>query len=352
MAGEPALGAAIKEAKEHLRALPNDLTYGVLRYLNSEVDLDGVDLPIGFNYLGRLGAVGPELSDELWRVSKEALSFTAATTALALPLAHSLELNAGTVDADAGPHLRADWTWAPSALNHAQVTRLTQLWFDALAGVCALLGVIAAGRLLPTGTTRLQRGRPAAVATLGVVTGAYFGASAVVTILAHDLLGFSVPQLGFLLLAGGLGWSVTGVFVGRSPAVGVRYISRARWGASLLTAGLVTMWIAVAAHLASTTTYIAAWTVAGVGMGLVYLDTINVIVEEPPAPDGISPVAAGTSTVVVEQASAALIGTAVATAVGALLSSTASSAAVASSLLLLALITSGLWLTTARTKTA
>lgn len=223
-------------------------------------------------------------------------------------------------------------------------------WSVALAFVCALLGVMAASRLLPAGTARLQRGRPAAVATLGVVTGAYFGASAVVTILAHDLLGFSVPQLGFLLLAGGLGWAVTGVFVGRSPAAGARYISRARWGATLLTMGLVTMWIAVAADWVSPAWYIAAWAVAGVGMGLVYLDTINVIVEEPPVPDGISPVAAGTSTVVVEQASAALIGTTVATVVGALLSSTANSAAVASALLLLALITAGLWLTTARTK--
>ena len=29
------------------------------------------------------------------------------------------------------------WTWAPSAVDHAQITRLSQLWFDALAGICA-----------------------------------------------------------------------------------------------------------------------------------------------------------------------------------------------------------------------
>ena len=137
VAGEAALGAVIKDAKEQLRALPNDLTYGVLRYLNPEVDLDGVDQPIGFNYLGRLGAAGVEPSDDLWRISQEGLSFTAAAAALALPLAHSLDLDAGTVDTDTGPHLHADWTWAPSALDHAQVTRLSQLWFDALAGICA-----------------------------------------------------------------------------------------------------------------------------------------------------------------------------------------------------------------------
>ena len=58
LAGEAALGAVIKDAKEQLRALPDGLSYGLLRYLNPEVDLAGSDPPIGFNYLGRLGAVG------------------------------------------------------------------------------------------------------------------------------------------------------------------------------------------------------------------------------------------------------------------------------------------------------
>ena len=34
VAGEAALGAVIKDAKEQLRALPDGLTYGLLRYLN------------------------------------------------------------------------------------------------------------------------------------------------------------------------------------------------------------------------------------------------------------------------------------------------------------------------------
>ena len=55
VAGEAALGAVIKDAKEQLRALPDPLSYGVLRYLNTEVDLAGSDPVIGFNYLGRLG---------------------------------------------------------------------------------------------------------------------------------------------------------------------------------------------------------------------------------------------------------------------------------------------------------
>ena len=137
VAGEAALGAVIKDAKEQLRALPDGLTYGVLRYLNPEVDLAGSDPPIGFNYLGRLGAGAAELYDDLWRFSQEGVSLTSAAGALPMPLMHTVDLNAGTVDTDTGPHLHANWTWAPSALDRAQVSRLSQLWFDALAGICA-----------------------------------------------------------------------------------------------------------------------------------------------------------------------------------------------------------------------
>ena len=69
--------------------------------------------------------------------ARTAWSVTGAAAAVPMPLVHTVELNAGTVDTDTGPRLRADWTWAPSALNHAQVSRLSRLWFDALAGICA-----------------------------------------------------------------------------------------------------------------------------------------------------------------------------------------------------------------------
>ncbi len=56
VAGGAGLGALVKDAKEQLRALPDPLTYGLLRYLNPEVELAESDPRIGFNYLGRLGA--------------------------------------------------------------------------------------------------------------------------------------------------------------------------------------------------------------------------------------------------------------------------------------------------------
>jgi amino acid adenylation domain-containing protein/non-ribosomal peptide synthase protein (TIGR01720 family) len=136
-AGDAALGGVIKDAKEQLRALPDGLTYGMLRYLNADVDLDGFDPSIGFNYLGRLGGPATQVSADLWRISQDGLSLTAASAAVPMPLMHTVDLNAGTVDTDTGPRLHANWTWALSALDRTQVSRLNRLWFDALSGICA-----------------------------------------------------------------------------------------------------------------------------------------------------------------------------------------------------------------------
>ncbi len=136
-AGEAALGAVIKAAKEQIRALPDGLTYGVLRYLNDDVDLHGSDPAIGFNYLGRLGGAGGGVSGDMWEICRDGGSVAGVAAAIPMPLMHTVELNAGTVDTDTGPRLRAGWTWAPSALDRIQVSRLSRLWFDALAGICA-----------------------------------------------------------------------------------------------------------------------------------------------------------------------------------------------------------------------
>ena len=136
-AGEATLGAVIKDAKEQLRALPHPLTYGVLRYLNTDVDLARCNSSIGFNYLGRLGAGAGDGFGEAWRIGQEGVSLTGTSAPIPMPLAHTVELNAATVDTDAGPHLHAGWMWAPSALDRAAVSRLSRLWFEALAGICA-----------------------------------------------------------------------------------------------------------------------------------------------------------------------------------------------------------------------
>ena len=139
VAGEAGLGALIKDAKEQLRALPDPLTYGLLRYLNPDVDLGGSDPVIGFNYFGRLGARGANNADasgDGWRIGGDGSSLL-GVAAVPMPLAHTVDLNAVTVDSNTGPQLQANWTWAPSALDRAAITRLSRLWFEALVGICA-----------------------------------------------------------------------------------------------------------------------------------------------------------------------------------------------------------------------
>ncbi|MDA4088296.1 condensation domain-containing protein, partial [Mycolicibacterium hassiacum] len=136
-AGDRAVGELVKNAKEQLRRLPHPITYGLLRYLNSEADLRSADPAIGFNYLGRLGGNAPDTPD-IWRVDPDGMALAAlAAAAVPTPLAHTLELDVATIDTDHGPRLHATWTWAPSALGHNDVNCLNQLWCDALTGVCA-----------------------------------------------------------------------------------------------------------------------------------------------------------------------------------------------------------------------
>ena len=137
IAGDAGLGAVFKDAKEQLRALPDPLSYGVLRYLNPDVDLGGSDPAIGFNYLGRLAGAGGRVSSDLWRICGEGGSVIGVAAAVPMPLSHTVELNAVTVDTEAGPQLHANWMWASSALDDAAITRVSELWFEALAGICA-----------------------------------------------------------------------------------------------------------------------------------------------------------------------------------------------------------------------
>ena len=158
--GDTALGAVIKDAKEQLRALPDGLTYGLLRYLNPDVEIGGAEPGIGFNYLGRLGAGAGDLSEELWRISDDSLTLSAAAAAIDMPLMHTVELNAGTLDTDAGPRLQASWAWAPSAMDAEQIDRLSRLWFEALGGICAHVqhggGGLTPSDLLPAKLTQPQ----------------------------------------------------------------------------------------------------------------------------------------------------------------------------------------------------
>lgn len=181
-----------------------------------------------------------------------------------------------------------------------------------IATIClgvAVLGWVAV-KLMPTGTFTQNFPRKKALATMFFLTGAYFAANELISMTAHDLYHSPADKLGWILLAGGLGWSVMGVICGFKPAkTATQYRLRAAAGSLLIvtstavTAGLVFSgttlphtWIIM----------LVLWTVAGFGMGITYLDTLNILFEDPEVDDGITIEVMASSSVIVESLSTAM----------------------------------------------
>ncbi|EUA31097.1 linear gramicidin synthetase subunit D domain protein [Mycobacterium xenopi 4042] len=135
-AGEPILGAVIKDAKEQLRALPDGLTYGLLRYLNPDVELNGFEPVIGFNYFGRMGAPPRRSRPSCGGRARTLCSPRAATLVFRCRWRTPwTSMRSPSTPAPAAVARRLDV--APSAMDRAQVSRLSRLWFEALRGICA-----------------------------------------------------------------------------------------------------------------------------------------------------------------------------------------------------------------------
>ena len=149
LCGGPALGRALKNIKEQLRAVPQSgLGYGLLRYVNRQTasQLARFAAPeIGFNYLGRFGT--SEAKD--WAGAPE-LAGLSASADPAMPLAHALEIDALTLDTAAGPELRATWSWAPALLSEDTVRELAEGWFTMLGALATHAAEPGAGGHTPS----------------------------------------------------------------------------------------------------------------------------------------------------------------------------------------------------------
>ncbi len=183
-------------------------------------------------------------------VSIRSLSGSTAAHHDAVPLARVLALVAGSAVLLAG-------------LSAGSV-------LPALAGVALglALALPALGRLLPPGTARARPGLPAAVCIRGVLTFAFFSASAYVSLAMTAVRGQSTLAAGAALAAGSVTWTVGAWTQAR------RYES---WGPARLerTAGVVLVLGTLLMLLALVDTLpVAVWfvatTVAGLGMGLGY----------------------------------------------------------------------------------
>ena len=135
-----------------------------------------------------------------------------------------------------------------------------------LAG--AILGLPALRRLVPPGTLALRPGLPATIASRGLLTFAFFGADAYVT-LAITAIRHRTPVVAGLAVTGAtLSWTA-GAWV--QARLSERWEGRrlVRTGLMIILAGIAAMALVLLPGV-PVAEGIAAWTVAGLGMGLAY----------------------------------------------------------------------------------
>lgn len=147
------------------------------------------------------------------------------------------------------------------------------------------IGLPVARRLLPAGTLSARYGLPATVLSRGLLTFCFFGADAFVT-LAITILRHRSPVLAGVAVTGTtLSWTAGSWFQARMNS---------RWeGRRLIRVGLVIILVGIGGLTAmldsgvAVAVGIAAWTVAGLGMGMSYAPTtLLMLAKAPPGREG------------------------------------------------------------------
>jgi MFS family permease len=163
-----------------------------------------------------------------------------------------------------------------------------------LAGVLGGLGLITAGaavglpalrRLVPPGTLAARPGLPATILTRGLLTFTFFGADAYVT-LTMTVVRHRTPVLAGIAVTGAtLAWTVGAWVQAR--------LSDTWAGRRLVRCGLVTVLAGIAGMVlvlqpaVPVAEGLAAWTVAGLGMGLAYAPiSLMMLRNAPPGQEG------------------------------------------------------------------
>src|SRR5690606_35824708 len=122
-------------------------------------------------------------------------------------------------------------------------------------------------RLVPAGTVGLHPGLPAAVGARGILTFAFFGADAYVSLAVTEAHGAPTWVAGLALTGATLTWTagawVQQRVVGR---LGPRWLVRR--GFLVIAAGVALLAVSLGPVPVALT--VVAWTVAGLGMGISY----------------------------------------------------------------------------------
>jgi MFS family permease len=169
------------------------------------------------------------------------------------------------------------------------LTGLTLTGELAFAGTLTALGVpiglVALRRLLPAGSLTARRGLPATIAIRGLLTFAFFGADAFVTLAITTERHRSVLLAGIAVTGSTLSWTA-GAWI--QARIYGRWEGRrlVRIGLWVILAGIGGM-VAMLVPAVPVAEGIASWTVAGLGMGLCYAPiSLMMLSEAPPGREG------------------------------------------------------------------
>ena len=149
----------------------------------------------------------------------------------------------------------------------------------------AALGLSVLQRLLPAGTMRARPGLPATILSRGLLTFAFFGADAYVTLTLTTVRHHSPALAGIAVTGSTLGWTA-GSWV--QARMSERWPGRTlvRTGLAVVLAGIAVMALVLLPEV-PVAVGIAAWTVAGFGMGLAYAPISLIMLREaPPGREG------------------------------------------------------------------
>ena len=224
------------------------------------------------------GLVGPAAASGIehatsWRVVFLALlPFVAVAAVLALPVLSDRAPGQRGGDAGADPDDDRRRNAAILVAGAALVLGGLGAHQPAAAVALVVAGAVPAAwafvRLVPAGTVRLRAGLPATVATRGVLTFAFFGTDAFVSLAVTD--GHDAPTwvAGLALTGATLAWT-SGAWIQQRVVLsrGPRWLVRRGFG--LIAAGITLMLVALRPGVPVAAT-VVAWTVAGLGMGLSY----------------------------------------------------------------------------------
>ncbi|GAB0103345.1 hypothetical protein JMUB6875_23180 [Nocardia sp. JMUB6875] len=209
LAGGPAMGAAIRAAKQQRLALPDKgIGFSLLRYLNEDT---ARQLParvpgrIGFNYLGRYADADlPAGLEGLGWLPAEDFGELPAPENPNVPIAAEIEINAVVV----GGQLRANISYPSRLLIRDHVEGLARLWIEALTAAADFAETPAA-RAAAEEESRLraQQAEAAALAADLAARPTGFGLDVVFPIRTEG----DGPALFCIHPASGIAWSYLGL---------------------------------------------------------------------------------------------------------------------------------------------